>query len=258
MADAEKLVWIKKVVKKGKKYLVYINDEDEGIIFTEDQIVNYRIIKGNSFYQKDFDRIIDSLDLGKALDKVLKYIDYKPRTEKEAADYLLNLALTNDQIDELIQKLKDLHFIDDERYTRMFVEEGIRHQNGPNLIRHQLLNKGIKPELIDQFLANYTDLEQHDNALDMANKTLKTVIGLPYLKQKESIYSRLNRMGYDYSVINQVLSVISYSKVDNNRLIMEYQKLLTKELDQNKIVTRLMAKGYTYQDIKKVMSEFKA
>ena len=51
MDKEEKLIWIKKVVLKGKKYLVYINDEDEGISFTEDQIVNNRIVKGNSFYE---------------------------------------------------------------------------------------------------------------------------------------------------------------------------------------------------------------
>ena len=54
MEKEEKLIWIKKVVAKGKKYLVYINDEEEGISFTEDQIVNNRIVKGNSFYEKEW------------------------------------------------------------------------------------------------------------------------------------------------------------------------------------------------------------
>ena len=45
MEKEEKLIWIKKVVAKGKKYLVYINDEVEGISFTEEAIVNNRIIR---------------------------------------------------------------------------------------------------------------------------------------------------------------------------------------------------------------------
>ncbi len=255
MSEEKKLVWIKKVEKKGKKYLVYINDEDEGIAFTEEQIVSYRIIKGNSFYQEAFEKIIESLDVGKAFDKVLKYIDYKPRTEKEVFDYLEDLALSKEQIDELILKLKNIHFIDDERYAKIFVEEQIRHQYGPNMIRHQLLNKGITQELIDKYLTEYDHNMMYENALDMANKTLKTVIGLPFLKQKETIYSRLTRMGYDYSIINQVLNKLSYSEVNIDLLIKEYQKLLNKEFDQNKIITKLMAKGYSYQDIKKVIND---
>ena len=86
MEKCEKLVWIKKIVAKGKKFLVYINDDDEGISFTEDQLISNRIIKGTSFYEKDWKKIVKSLDEGLLLDKTLKYIDYKPRTEKEVIE----------------------------------------------------------------------------------------------------------------------------------------------------------------------------
>lgn len=252
------LVWIKQVVKKGKKYLVYINEQTEGIAFTEDQIVNYRIIKGNSFKQSEFEQIIAALDIGKIYDKVLKYIDYKPRTANEVITYLSNYALTEDQINEILVKLKQIRFVDDERYTKTFIEEQIRHQVGPKMIRHQLLNKGIEIVLIDQYLIHYEDQDVVSNALAIANKTLKTVVGLPIVKQKETIYSRLNRMGYDYAIINKVLSTISYSEVNSELLIKEYLKLVAKEKDQNKIINKLMAKGYNYQEIKKVIAEIDA
>ena len=92
----------------------------------------------------------------------------------------------------------------------------------------------------------------------MANKTLKTVIGLPVSKQKESVYTRLYRMGYDYSIINQVLSVIEYSSLDFNKLMKDYLKICEKEQDQNKIIQKLLAKGYNYSDIKKLISELEA
>ena len=114
MEKSEKLVWIKKVVSKGKKYLVYINDEEEAISFTEDQLVNNRIIKGTSFYEKDWKKIIKSLDEGILLDKALKYIDYKPRTEKEVIDYLEEHNATPTNIKNIIIKLKEINFIDDD------------------------------------------------------------------------------------------------------------------------------------------------
>ena len=129
MDKEEKLIWIKKVVLKGKKYLVYINDEDEGISFTEDQIVNNRIVKGNSFYEKDWKKIIKSLDEGILLDKTLKYIDYKPRTKKEVIDYLEEHNATISNIKNIVKKLTEISFIDDDRYACIFIEEEIRHQS---------------------------------------------------------------------------------------------------------------------------------
>ncbi len=255
METTDKLVWIKKVVAKGKKYLVYINDETEGISFTEEAIVNNRIIKGNSFYEKDWNKIIKSLDEGILFDKVLKYIDYKPRTKKEVIDYLEEHNATQSNIKNIIKKLINIYFIDDERYARIFIEEEMRHQKGPNAIKHVLLTKGIDEEIINKYLENYSDDFLYENALDMGNKTLKTVIGLPVQKQRESVYTRLYRMGYDYSIINRVLSVLEYSELDFTKLENDYWKLKNKSEDRNKIIQKLLAKGYNYSDIKKVISE---
>ena len=255
MEKEEKLIWIKKVVAKGKKYLVYINDEEEGISFTEDQIVNNRIVKGNSFYEKEWKKIVKSLDEGKLCDKALKYIDYKPRTEKEVIDYLEEHDATPLMIKNIIKRLKSINFIDDDRYARIFIEEEINHQKGPNAIRHVLYTKGITDDIIDKYLTNYDDDYLFDNALDMGRKTLKTVVGLPLVKQKESVYTRLYRMGYDYSIINRVLAILEYSELDFSKLEKDYLKLKSKEEDQNKIIQKLLAKGYNYSDIKKFISE---
>lgn len=251
---SEKLIWIKKVVAKGKKYLVYINDETEGISFTEDAIVNYRIIKGNSFYEEDWKKIVNSLDDSILFDKVLKYINYKPRTEKEVIDYLIEHHSQVVNIKSIIKKLKEINFINDERYAKIFIEEEIRHQKGPNAIKHVLLSKGIDEDTINKYLIEYSYELLYENALDLGKKTLKTVIGLPIVKQKESVYSRLYRMGYDYSIINKVLSVLEYSSLDFDLLKKEYLKIKDKIDDKNKIIQKLLAKGYNYSDIKEVIN----
>ena len=255
MDKEEKLIWIKKVVCKGKKYLVYVNDDEEPITFTEDQIVNNRIVKGNSFYEKDWKKIIKSLDEGKLFEKVLKYIDYKPRTEKEVIDYLDEHSATSIMVKNIIKRLKTIGFIDDDRYARIFVEEEIRHQKGPNAIKHVLLTKGISEEITNKYLEVYDSEFLFENALDMGRKTLKTVVGLPIQKQKESVYTRLYRMGYDYSIINRVLSNLEYSELNFDLLERDYLKLKSKEEDKNKIIQKLLAKGYNYGDIKKVIAE---
>ena len=61
--------------------------------------------------------IIKSLDEGILLDKTLKYIDYKPRTKKEVIDYLEEHNATVSNIKNIVKKLTEINFIDDDRYT---------------------------------------------------------------------------------------------------------------------------------------------
>ena len=118
-----------------------------------------------------------------------------------------------------------------------------------------MLTKGISEEITNKYLEVYDSEFLFENALDMGRKTLKTVVGLPIQKQKESVYTRLYRMGYDYSIINRVLSNLEYSELNFDLLERDYLKLKSKEEDKNKIIQKLLAKGYNYGDIKKVIAE---
>ena len=256
MEKEEKLIWIKKVVSKGNKFLVYVNDETEGVIFTEDGIVNNRIIKGNSFYEKDWQKIVKSLDEELLVDKVLKYIDYKPRTKQEVINYLEEHNATPDNVNNIIEKLISIKYIDDDRYAKIFIEEEINRQKGPNAIKHVLLTKGIEEDVILKYLSGYSNEFFYENALDMGRKTLKTVIGLPLSKQKEAVQSRLYRMGYDVSIITKVLNVVEYSLLDHDKLVNDYLKIKVKIQDQSKVIQKLLTKGYNYNDIKKVIDDY--
>ena len=56
--------------------------------------------------------------------------------------------------------------------------------------------------------------------------------------------------------VNKVLRQIDYPEDSIDKLVDEYEKLISKTNDQNKIVTSLLQKGYRYEDIKKVKSTF--
>lgn len=254
--DEEKLVWIKKVERSGTKYLVTTDVDDDAIKLTEDLIVKYRIIKGNSFYQKDWNKIKNSLNEGILFDQVLHYIDFKMRTEKEVIEYLEKKNSNEVVNKKIIKKLKEIKMLDDDRYTRMFIEGELRKNNGPHLIKYNLMTRGIKEELIDEYLDQIKNDDLYNRAMDVAQKTLRQVIGYPINKQKETIYSKLMRMGYDSNIVTRILNDIKYSEVDLDKLNELYQELLAKKLDKNQIIQKLLAKGYDYNDIKHVINEF--
>jgi SOS response regulatory protein OraA/RecX len=64
-------------------------------------------------------------------------------------------------------------------------------------------------------------------------------------------------MGYDSSIINKVLSLLEYTEVDLIKLKKEFNKIKEKESNQNKIIQKLLTKGYEYTDIIKVIEDTK-
>ena len=61
----------------------------------------------------------------------------------------------------------------------------------------------------------------------------------------------------DSLVINKVLSLLEYTEVDLIKLKKEFNKIKEKENNQNKIIQKLLTKGYEYTDIIKVIEDTK-
>lgn len=246
---------ILKITQKGKKYLVYSSEDEKPIKLTEDVIVNNRIIKGAIFDEPLWEQIKSGKDFANLFDKTLSYIDFKPRTEYEIRKYLSKKETTQPMIEDIIARLKDIRYIDDEKYTQAYIEEGIKNKKGPQLIMHSLEELGVSKEIINKYLINYDYSLQVSNALDIATKYQVQQLKYPAKKQKELIYQKLARSGFYLDTINKVLSSLSYQEDSLDKLEEEYLKILSKTNDKNKIITSLMTKGYCYEDIKKVIKD---
>ena len=194
---------VKKIVLKNKAYLVYFNDE-EAIILNEDQIVEHRIIVGSIFTKNDYQKIKKSAQITKYYNKTLHYIDFKPRTKKEVEDYLAKCELNKSDIDKIIKKLITIKYLDDERYAKSYVSEGMRKGKGRNYLFQQLQNKGLDKKMIETSLEAYELVDERANALKMATKMLNIVKKYPLKKQQILITNHLLQDGFNYDIINDL------------------------------------------------------
>lgn len=248
------LVVILLIKKKRNKYEVFTSINENGLLFTEEELVENRIIKGASFTKEIWDKIINNHEQSLIYEKVLKYLTFKPRTIKETINYLKENNIEEEIINNIINKLIKLDFLNDERYVINYIDTAMRMGKGPILITHELHQKGIEDDLIKQSLLNYTDEKQIDIAYQVSIKHLKLISKYPKRKQKELLSQKLIRSGFNYSIINKVVPLLEFNDDNLEQLQKDYEKILNKTKDKNKIIQHLLQKGYEYSQIKEVIN----
>lgn len=123
--------------------------------------------------------------------KVLKYILFKKRTENEVRQKFK--PDEGELLDDVIDELKDLKYIDDKTYIEKAIKE---YMNLKNLsikeIEYKLISKGIKKDLIDSYIYDNKDL-----LLKYEIKSAKNIIIKKMNSQeKEEIIKYLRKKRY--------------------------------------------------------------
>ena len=124
-----------------------------------------------------------------ARDKAIRYIGISKKTEYEVRKKLKGLRVASSVIDEEIEYLKELGFLDDKDYVKSFIRQCEKMQNYSIYeITNKLLQKGIKASIMDEEigLLKETDYEQKVVEKLICGK-LKAY---DELKQKQYLYRR--------------------------------------------------------------------
>jgi regulatory protein len=134
----------------------------------------------------------------KFYNKSLEFLSYRPRSEKEVRDRLeiknqkSKIKVDESIIDKVIEKLKEKKFLNDEEFARGWIESRLRFKpRSLKLIKFELKQKGIKPEIIEKIMINDEGLRINDleSAIKLVEKRIGRVKDLP----KQKIYEKLGR-----------------------------------------------------------------
>ena len=131
--------------------------------------------------------------------KILKYIFYKKRTEKEILEKFKNED--SDILDETIETLKELGYINDEKYVERFMHEAIALKNLSTFeLKYKLYSKGAKESAIDDYISkNEEMLEEYEllSARNIVNKKKST-------QEMQDIILYLKKKRYRPETINKI------------------------------------------------------
>lgn len=136
----------------------------------------------------------------------IRYLSYRPRSEKEIIDYLTKKKIDEQIQSQIIEKLKKYNFINDIEFVNFWIEQRIKFKHKPlRAIEYELKQKGIDRNLIEtameKFDKNVFDLE---NAKKLAERKMDFYRNLDPKKRREKVMNYLLRKGFSYDVVKKI------------------------------------------------------
>lgn len=247
-----KIIKFKKTSKD--KYKLYL-ENNSTIDLYEDVI-----IKNNLLITKELDDDLilkiekENNDIS-AYVSMLNYISIKMRSIKEAKEYLIKKGYNNTLINKVINRLINEGYLNDELFTKAFINDQLLiTNNGPLKIRKELYNHNIDSNIIEDYINKIDNNSVEEKLTKLIEKQLK-------IKKDSANQIRLKlvtyfcNLGYEKDMILDILSNYEI-KSDINKLQKDYDKLYKKYKDKYKeeklnyfITQKLYLKGYSKEDI---------
>jgi len=190
--------------QKNKKRVNLYLDNQYAFGLDADNFLKAGLKVGQKLSQKEVDELIFKNQFQKMLDRTLRLISRRPRSEKEIRDYLKKKKATSKLSQKLIKKLKKLGQLDDQTFAFWWVEQrtAFRPRGKFGLIM-ELRQKGIDQEMIDKAI-------EPINELPLAEKTAKRKAKILKNLPKEKVYQKLSaflaRRGFSWETIKKVVA----------------------------------------------------
>lgn len=133
--------------------------------------------------------------------KVLKYVLYKKRTEREIKIKFKSIIDEN-MLEDIIEELKDNNYIGDEKYIEKAVHEYIALKNiSVKELKYKLSSKGLSNSLIEDYISNNTEeLEEYERK-SAENIAVKKSVNM----DEHDIKDYLMKRGYKEESIREAL-----------------------------------------------------
>ena len=137
--------------------------------------------------------------------KVLKYIMYKKRTEQEIKRKFSNID-NQDMLEDVIENLKEIGYINDENYIERAVAEFMNLNNlSLKELKYKLMSKGINTNVMENYLYSHSEeLEEYE-----MNSAKNIILKKQNSMEEQQLIQYLLKKGYKMESIKNAINNIS-------------------------------------------------
>ena len=138
-----------------------------------------------------------------ALESAMRLLSYRPRSERELGDRLARKGFGRAVIDETVERLRGLGYLNDEVFARFWTEtrQALRPRSR-RLLASELRRKGVASSEAEEATAGISDEEA---AYQAASRRLRALRGLEYRSFRERLGRFLTSRGFSYDVARRTI-----------------------------------------------------
>jgi regulatory protein len=158
-----------------------------------------RLRVGQALTDEEIEALRRKDDIDRAHGRALDYLSYRPRSTSEVRRNLRQKDVDERIVDAVIARLVHARLLDDREFARYWVDNRERfNPRGLRGLRHELAQKGVSSEIIDEALATYDEEAAARRTAEAGARRL-SLGDLSAFRRKLKAY--MARRGFSYAVI---------------------------------------------------------
>jgi regulatory protein len=196
---------------KTKKDLYSIYADDKFLLkLSAENLFKFGIEEGLNLDKNRLSDILIEEQNKLGLDFAVRLLTFRARSEQELRERLKLKGYGEETTANVIEKLKKLRYIDDDRFAREFAESLKLKQKGPRYIRPALLRKGIEPQVVEELLSQMyqTSDDEAEQIRLIAEKKLLKMKNIDARKASDRLMRFLVARGFSIENISRALRAL--------------------------------------------------
>jgi regulatory protein len=142
-------------------------------------------------------------DVEQAYERALNYLSYRPRSKGEVRRNLRRKDVEDAVIDAVIERLTRAGLLDDQEFAEYWVDNRARfNPRGLRGLRHELRQKGVSRDIIDDTLATFDVEAAARKAAEAGARRLSQAASRDF---RRKLQAYMARRGFSYAVIKPLV-----------------------------------------------------
>jgi regulatory protein len=170
---------------------------------------------GQRISEEHLARIVREETLAKAKDRAFLLLSYRARTEKEIRDRLNRAGYEPEIVEEVIAKLYELNFLDDQDFAAKYVEHRMGSRPvGRRALTWEMRRKGLDADTVAEATSTVDDEAEREAARQAAQSRIGKMGRLDHKEARQRLSGFLQRRGFAWDTIRCVIDEILPSDND--------------------------------------------
>ncbi len=194
-----KITKIQPAVKTAGRYNIFI-DEQYSFSLDENQLLDLKLTNGFEISEEQLDELKSESEYGKAYGRALELILSRPRSEKEMTEYAWRKKWDEELSDKVLGRLRDKGYLDDVKFAQFWLRA--RSNGKPRSKRKisaELAQKGVKREIVDTILLEYSDDQELHALRQIVEKKRKKYT------DDQKLMAYLANQGFSFDMIKHAI-----------------------------------------------------